>query len=192
MVRCRNCGHINDGDATFCETCGSDLTTTISSRTTLGESIKREESMDKSTKILIIVVVILVAGLGVAGGFIIQSNLASTKENVLINQTNASTNNSTPSQTTNQTTPTHSSFIGSQKAIEIAKIQIESDPSNVYYANFVNGTPYNSPYYYAVYAMHQSEGGWSYEPTEVDVNAKTGKIIATYQAGGTNDPLVPD
>ncbi len=153
--------------------------------------------MDNTIKTLIIIVVILVAVLGVAGGFILQSYLLNSNKNATsVNQTNASTNssinNTTSNLTSNKSTSTNSGFISSQKAIDIAKTMIESDPSNVYYTEFVNGLPYGSPYYYRVYAMHQNSGGWSYEPTEVDVNAKTGHIITTYVAGGTNDPLVPD
>ena len=49
--------------------------------------------MDKTVKALIIVVIILVAVLGVAGGFILQSYMSNSNKNVVINQTNSSINN---------------------------------------------------------------------------------------------------
>lgn len=54
MVRCRNCGHINDEDAAFCVKCGSNLNS--------------HEGMASSTKILILAVIILVGVLGVVSG----------------------------------------------------------------------------------------------------------------------------
>lgn len=193
MVRCRNCGHENDMDAGFCESCGSNLKPTMSSRA----YPKKKDGMAQSTKILIIVIVILVAALGIAGGVFLQDYLSNSNKNTpAVNQTNISTNsshnNTTSNQISNKTTSSNSGFISPQQAITIAKSSIESDPSNVYSAQFVNGFPYGSPYYYAVSAKYKSGGAWFLEPTEVDVNAKTGKIEAKYQSGGTNDPLVPD
>ena len=41
MVKCQNCGHLNDGDATFCEGCGANLKTTLSGRSKQ-EPIKKD------------------------------------------------------------------------------------------------------------------------------------------------------
>ena len=54
--------------------------------------------MDKTIKALIIVVIILVAVLGVAAGFILQSYMSNSNKNIVVNQTNSSINN-TPNQT---------------------------------------------------------------------------------------------
>ena len=158
--------------------------------------------MDNIVKTLIIVVVILVAVLGVAGGFILQGYLSNSNKNATsVNQTNASTNsitnNSSSNQTSNKSTSTKSGFISSQQAIDVAEPIIGYQPNgvystqNVYSAQLIDGTPYGSPYYYQVSARYQNGNGWSYEPTKVDVNAKTGKMIATFQ-DGSPDPLVPD
>ena len=93
MVRCDNCGHTNDTDATFCENCGANLKTTLSNRFPR-ESIHDEGGMNKSTKILIVVCVILVAGLGITAGALIQMNKVGTAP---------VTNTSSVSQSTNPT-----------------------------------------------------------------------------------------
>jgi hypothetical protein len=58
-MRCQNCGHENDPDAEFCEKCGSNL---------------KKSSMPDSTKILIVVVIVLVAGLGLVSGILLMKN----------------------------------------------------------------------------------------------------------------------
>ena len=68
-MKCPKCGYENDVDAKFCEKCGSILT---SSPKNLNEGMKT------STKVLIIAVVILVAGLGVTSGMLMQMNKAGT------------------------------------------------------------------------------------------------------------------
>ena len=78
MVRCPNCGHTNDGDAKFCESCGANLESTISRQSFPEKPIKKESGMAQSTKILIIVCVILVAGLGITAGALIQMNKVGT------------------------------------------------------------------------------------------------------------------
>ncbi len=93
MVKCDNCGHTNDGDATFCENCGANLKTSSSSGFHR-EPVKNEGGMNKSTKILIVVCVILVAGLGITAGALIQMNKVGTAP---------VTNTSSVSQTTNPT-----------------------------------------------------------------------------------------
>jgi hypothetical protein len=189
-MKCLKCGHNNDLDARFCEKCGSTLKSTASN---LGNS---NNGMKTFTKVLIVAIIILVAGLGVTSGMLLQKNNgAAAANNTTGNQLNTSTNSSTDNtnsiQTSNRTSSSSSGFISVQQAIDIAKSSIESDPSNVYSAQFIDGLPYNSPYYYIVSAKYDGSNGLCEEPTEVDVNAKTGQIITTFQAGG-NDPLEPD
>ena len=94
MVKCQKCGHINDSDATFCENCGANLKTTLSNRFPT-ESIESESGMNKSTKILIFVCVILVAGLGITAGALIEMNKVGTAP--------ATNTSSVSTQTTNPT-----------------------------------------------------------------------------------------
>jgi len=74
---CPKCGHKNDSDATFCENCGANLKTSFS-KGFPRESIKNESGMNKSTKILIVVCVILVAGLGITSGALMEMNKVGT------------------------------------------------------------------------------------------------------------------
>jgi hypothetical protein len=96
MVRCQNCGHLNENDATFCEKCGTNLESKVSSKTFPGDQIKKEEGMAQSTKLLIIICIILVAGLGITAGALIQMNKGDT---TVINN---STVTQSPTQVTNQ------------------------------------------------------------------------------------------
>lgn len=98
MVRCQNCGHLNDADATFCEGCGANLKTTLSGRSIPPKTIKNENGMAQSTKILIIVCVILVAGLGISAGALMQMY----KGNTVI--ANGSSVTQSPTQVSNQET----------------------------------------------------------------------------------------
>ena len=94
MVKCPNCGNTNDGDAKFCETCGANLKSTISTRSFPEKPIKKESGMAQSTKILIVICVILVAGLGITAGALMQMNKVGTVP---------VTNNSSVSQSSNST-----------------------------------------------------------------------------------------
>ncbi len=77
-MKCQNCGHENDADAKFCEKCGSNL---------------NKSSMPASTKILIVVVIVLVAGLGLVSGILLMKNQQSLPglSNHTINNNNTST-----------------------------------------------------------------------------------------------------
>ena len=74
--------------------------------------------MDKTVKILIIVVIILLAGLSVVAGIMLQSYLFTNKNNNS-NQYNTSVNVSVNNQTTQ--TNVQDNLISAQKAINIAK-----------------------------------------------------------------------
>ncbi len=93
MGKCENCGHENDNDSAFCERCGANLKTTLSSKTYPREAIKKEDGIAQSTKILIVVCVILVAGLGITAGALMQMNKSGGTVPV--------TNNSSVSQSSN-------------------------------------------------------------------------------------------
>ena len=96
MSKCQKCGYENDMDATFCEKCGAKLTSSFS---TIAPSkpIRKEESMAKSTKILIVVCVILIAGLGISIGVLMQMNKG--EGTVIVNN---STVTQSPTQVSNQ------------------------------------------------------------------------------------------
>jgi hypothetical protein len=120
MVKCENCGHENDNDAVFCESCGANLKTTLPTKTHPQEVIKKEEGMSQSTKILIVVVIFLVAGLCLTVGLLFGSNF---NKPLVINNTTNSSNTSTQTNSTNQTkiNNTKSKYISENEAIRIAK-----------------------------------------------------------------------
>ena len=92
MVKCQNCGHENELDANFCEKCGANLKSTLNTR---NHPIDPDKTgMNTSTKLLIIACIILVAGLGLTAGALIQMNKVGTVPG---------TNNSSVSQSTNST-----------------------------------------------------------------------------------------
>ena len=99
MPKCEECGYKNDDDAAFCEKCGANLKTTLSEKTFTNKEIKLEDGMAQSTKILIILCMILVAGLGISAGALIQMN-----NNGGIVATNTSSVNQSPTQVINQPT----------------------------------------------------------------------------------------
>jgi len=74
MGKCENCDHINDEDATFCENCGANIKSTSYRRVIPGKAPRKEGGMAQSTKILIIVCIILVAGLGITACALMQMN----------------------------------------------------------------------------------------------------------------------
>ena len=106
MVKCPNCGNTNDGDAKFCETCGANLKSTISTRSFPEKPIKKESGMAQSTKILIVICVILVAGLGITAGALMQMNKVGTvpvTNNSSVNQSsNPTSSNSQPTSSNSQ------------------------------------------------------------------------------------------
>ncbi len=146
--------------------------------------------MNNTNKTLIIIVILLVAVLGIISGFILNGYMSNS--NVIIaNQTHVSANNSVPIQTnkgsSKQTVSNNSAFITSQKAISIAKPLIGSSTGIKYFSQLITNGPVA---YYLVDAEVGSSNGhvWTDVPTCVDVNAKTGQIITTFQKG-TPNPL---
>lgn len=141
--------------------------------------------MDKTIKALIIVVIILVAVLGVAAGFILQSYMSNSNKNIVVNQTNSSINN-TPNQTTsNQATvqnsqPAQNKTLSATQAIAIANKYAagfgEEATGSVEYVNGVTD-PNIGPYYHVELQWitpHNSDD----PPTAwyVEIDAKTGAI----------------
>ena len=98
MVRCENCGKENDRDAIFCEGCGANIKPTSFKRTIPGKPPRKDIGMAQSTKILIVVCILLVAGLGITAGALIQMN----KSGGAVSNPNSVSQS--PTQVTNQAT----------------------------------------------------------------------------------------
>jgi hypothetical protein len=95
-MKCRNCGHYNDADASFCEHCGANL---------------NKSSMPTSTKMLIVVVIILVAGIGLVSGMMLMNNQAKPANNTSDNTT--ATDNSGTSSQSSQSSSQYKTFSNS-------------------------------------------------------------------------------
>lgn len=91
MVKCPNCGHINDADAKFCENCGANL--------------RVSGGMPTSTKVLMVVVIVLVLGLGLVSGMLLVNNQAKP-----ITNTSADNATANVSQSPTQTAQSSSQF----------------------------------------------------------------------------------
>ena len=93
MMICPKCGHKNDEDADFCENCGTKIKNTFPDKPGTNEP-SNKGSMTQSTKILVIVCIILVIGVGIAAGILIKNSQQNSQNQ---SATNASTNQITNS-----------------------------------------------------------------------------------------------
>ena len=86
--------------------------------------------MNNTVKSLIIIIVVLVAVLGIAGGIFLQGYLNSSNKNVTsVNSTNNSVNNSsnqTKANNSNSKTETTQKLISSQEAISIVNKNVSA------------------------------------------------------------------
>lgn len=127
--------------------------------------------LDKSTKILIVIIVILVAGLSLTVGLLIGNNL---NQSLTINNTTNSSNNSTQVNQTNQTKTNNSNnkYISKSQAIMIAKAAWPVDKATYSISSYPTD---DSPYYW-VDVLNEpgtiGPGGF------VKINAVTGKVIS--------------
>ena len=120
-MKCSNCGHENDADAKFCEKCGSNL---------------NRSSMPASTKILIVVVIVLVAIVGVAAGYIFYGSANHTPTtnnttNTTINSTNQSNtpvNNTTQTNTGNTNSNVNNYPVSESQALQIVEANAGNHP----------------------------------------------------------------
>jgi hypothetical protein len=76
---CPKCGQKNDEDASFCEKCGTKFNTILSDDHGTKEPLKKE-TIAKSTKILIIVCVVLVIGIGITVGILIKNSQQNSQD----------------------------------------------------------------------------------------------------------------
>ena len=91
---CPKCGYNNDKDADFCENCGTGIKTTLSAKMLTKEQSKKE-GISQSTKILIIVCIILVIGVGIAAGILIKNSQQNSHDQSATNTPTNQITNST-------------------------------------------------------------------------------------------------
>lgn len=78
---CPKCGTKNDADAKYCEGCGQSLQKGVNKRDILDKEKNNSSGMSNGVKALIIVCIVLIAGISVTAGMLLQKP-ASTATNV--------------------------------------------------------------------------------------------------------------
>ena len=129
--------------------------------------------MDKTVKILIIVVIILLAGLSVVAGIMLQSYLFTNKNNNS-NQYNTSVNVSVNNQTSQ--TNVQDNLISAQKAINIAK-QNAGPSKNVRFSAKLIQNGQNPYYLISVYSTDRNSTLYGENIGGAKVDAKTGEFL---------------
>ena len=126
--------------------------------------------MDKFTKILIVVVIILVAGLSLTVGLLFGNNL---NKPLVINNTTNSSNSSTQSNSTNQTkvNNTQSKYISGSEAIRLAKAAWPVPKAAYVIRTYPTS---KSPYYWIDV---KNEPGVEGPDGFVEINGITGEVI---------------
>ncbi len=126
--------------------------------------------LDKLTKILIVVVIILIAGLSLTVGLFLGNNL---NKPLTINNTTNSSNSSTQSNSTNQTkiNNTKSKYISASQAIMIAKAAWPVPNAKYSISSYPTS---DSPYYWVDVLNEPRVNG---PDGFVQINAITGKVI---------------
>jgi predicted nucleic acid-binding Zn ribbon protein len=178
-MRCQNCGYENDPDAKFCEKCGSNL---------------NKSNMPASTKILIVVVIVLVAGLGLVSGMMLMNNQAKpVSNNTTVNITkanNTTSGNSNNSQPTNQIANSSSNNGGTiseseAESIALNYVKANEDPQGFPVAIGDQSRP-GGPADYEQYGPGPHDFDWEFSvdvgnqqdlTQYVRVNAYTGQVI---------------
>ena len=127
--------------------------------------------MDKTVKILIIVVVILLAGLSVAAGIMLKDYLF-TNNNT--NQSNTSVNVNVNNQTTQ--TKVQNNLISAQKAISIVK-QNAGPSKNVRFSAKLIQNGQNPYYLISVYSTDRNSTMYGESIGGGKVDAKTGEFL---------------
>jgi len=84
-MQCPNCGYNNDEDAAFCENCGANLEE-IPSFGRIKQSKTEKTGMSTSSKLLIVVCIVLVVVLGITAGTLFLNKGTSTNNPVSVNQ----------------------------------------------------------------------------------------------------------
>jgi Double zinc ribbon len=85
-MKCPKCKHENDEDAAFCENCGSKIKNPSSDKIFTNEPPK--EGLAQSTKILLVICVVLVIGVGIASGILIKSSQQTSPDQSATNTSN--------------------------------------------------------------------------------------------------------
>jgi flagellar basal body-associated protein FliL len=136
--------------------------------------------VNNTVKSLIIIIVVLVAVLGIAGGIFLQGYLNSSNKNVTsVNSTNNSVSNSsnqTKANNSNSKTETTQKLISSQEAISIVNKNVPAYGLTSYGAKLVQNGQHP---YYLVSAYDQNPNSTTYKEAigGAKVDAITGQFL---------------
>ena len=181
---CPKCGTENEGDANYCEGCGQSLQNGINKRNTIKT---KNNGMSRGIKALIVLCVVLVVGIGVTEGMLLQKSSGSalaTQINATNNSTNATnaTSNITTTGAKVNSTAKKSKYITPSQALAIAnKFALQYNetvvgPNNI---GLINGhiDQYGNPCYH-VYCKPISGPEYDAQFGSVFVDAVNGKIVS--------------
>lgn len=151
-MKCLNCGQVNDADAEFCVNCGIKL--------------KTANGLSTSTKLLIVVVIVLVALISVVSGMLLMKTNTPIANNITPITVN-NTTNTTP-QSNSQESQSNENQITADQAKQIAAQATGQTPTG--------DVTYNENYnYYKVYLVTKTPG--KKVPDYIFVDAATGSIV---------------
>jgi hypothetical protein len=71
LVKCKDCGHDNDLNASFCENCGKKINGFSNGNYDVE---KTETGFSNPTKVLIAVIIVLIIGVGITAGYLLKNN----------------------------------------------------------------------------------------------------------------------
>lgn len=101
---CPKCGTKNDDDAKYCEGCGQSLQKGVNKRDMLDKEKNNSSGMSNGVKSLIIVCIVLIAGISVTAGMLLQKPASTATTNVT--QTAPATTTTTQSSSAQPYQPT--------------------------------------------------------------------------------------
>jgi len=129
--------------------------------------------LDNKIKILLVIAVIIVAGLGMFSVFLFDGYLTGDVTNTTV----ANDSNSGINQTNNTITSTtkNANYIGTEEAISIGKTVLGDDPHINYYAELITDT--DVPYYLVGGKIYNEVGDEISQTSTVKVDAVTGEIL---------------
>ncbi len=184
---CLKCGTNNDEDAKYCEGCGQSLQKGINKQ----NMIQKEKSsgMSNTVKALIVVCIILIAGIGVAAGMLLQK----PSQTVIIpqvNNTGTSNQQATASQPYQPTWHKLAVYTGPGQDYgsfttrgNQFKVTMSATPSITYNTNYLDVYVYNGNYVIG-------SGTLSWSETE-SPNKKENSIMVSQGPGTYNLNILP-
>jgi hypothetical protein len=175
---CPKCGARYDEDAKYCERCGESLQKSIHERNVLSKEKDESSGMSSSVKALIVVCILLIAGIGVTAGMLLQKPINTTAQVASSTQPSTSQSNQPAwHQVANYTGPDAVNGTFSIQGTQF-KVTISAVPMITYNTNYLDVAVGSGNYLAA-------SGTLSWTATESP--AKKESVISVSQGQGTYD-----